>query len=108
MRRSKEIIILAALLLGAVAFVLWYVIDRRATMKDAPAPSEPKVVGPVLEKTYVPLGGDNEGKTIDFSSGQAVVKDTPADRAALEAALKDIKEAEQNVKFEAQPTPPKK
>ncbi|MDP1581131.1 MAG: hypothetical protein Q8M02_12700 [Candidatus Didemnitutus sp.] len=108
MRRSKEIVILAVLLLGAVAFVLWYVIDRRATMKAAPAPTEPKVVGPVLDKPYVPLGGANEGKTIDFSSGQPIIKDTPADRAALEAALRDIKEAEQNVKFEAQPTPPKK
>jgi hypothetical protein len=29
-RRNKEIIVLLVLLLGMMAFVLWYVIDRRA------------------------------------------------------------------------------
>jgi len=29
-RRNKEIIVLLALLVGMMAFVLWYVIDRRA------------------------------------------------------------------------------
>lgn len=30
MRRNKEIIILLGLLVGMMAFVLWYVVDRRA------------------------------------------------------------------------------
>jgi hypothetical protein len=33
MRRSKEIMILFVLLVGAMGFVLWYVIDRRARMQ---------------------------------------------------------------------------
>ncbi len=43
MRRSKEIMVLLALLVGAMGFVLWYVIDRRARMRaeaeSAPAPA---------------------------------------------------------------------
>jgi len=36
MRRSKEIMFLLALLLSAMAFVLWYVIDRRAKIYAHP------------------------------------------------------------------------
>ena len=34
MRRNKEIIVLLVLLAGMMAFVLWYVIDRRAKNRD--------------------------------------------------------------------------
>lgn len=109
MRRSKEIIVLLALLLGAVVFVLWYVADRRAEMRAAPVATTPKAVGPVaVEPAPVLLGGPNEGKTIDFSSGQPVVKDTPEDRAAIEAALKDIAEATRNVTFGPETATPAK
>lgn len=107
MHRSKEILVLLALLLGAVAFVLWYVADRRAAMRAAPAATAPKAIGPVAaELPFVPLGGPNEGKTIDFSSGQPVVKDSPEDRAAMEKALKEIAEATQNVTFGPAATAP--
>lgn len=47
MRRSKEIMILLALLISAMGFVLWYVIDRRAKMQAQPPaarlPLEPAV-----------------------------------------------------------------
>lgn len=116
MPRSKEILFLLILLLGAAAFVLWSVAERRASLRATPAPSAtPKSLGPVAaEQPSVPLGGPNEGKTIDFSSGRPVVKDTPEDRAALEAALKDIAEATRDATFPAasktavQPTEPKK
>jgi uncharacterized membrane protein len=99
-RRSKEIMVLLALLLGAVAFVLWYVADRRAARRAAPAATSPKVVGPLkAEPPFVPLGGANEGKTIDFSSGKPVVTDSPEDRAALEKALREIAEATRDVTF---------
>lgn len=108
MRRSKEILVLLALLLGAVAFVLWYVADRRAAMRAAPVVTTPKAVGPVAaEQPFVPLGGPNERKTIDFSSGKPVVTDSAEDRAAMEKALKEIAEATQNVTFgPAATTPP--
>jgi len=117
-RRSKEIIVLLALLVGAMVFVLWYVIDRRAKNRALPpvasrtlAPEPPAApAAPQPDPGPVPLGGPNERKTIDFSSGQPVVKDTPEDRAALEAGLKDIAEATKDVTFEAaKPAePPKK
>jgi len=45
-RRNKEIVVLLALLIGAAAFVLWYVADRKAKMRAAPA-AAPKNVGPL-------------------------------------------------------------
>ena len=40
MRRNKEIIVLLVLLVGMMAFVLWYVIDRRAKNRDS-RPAKP-------------------------------------------------------------------
>jgi hypothetical protein len=51
----------------------------------------------------------HDGKTIDFSSGKPVVKDTPEDRAALEKAQKEMAEATKGVTFQApnkKPEPP--
>jgi hypothetical protein len=44
-RRSKEILLLLALLLSAMGFVLWYVIDRRAKLPVRP-PATAQPVGP--------------------------------------------------------------
>lgn len=94
---------LLALLVGAAVFVLWYVAQRRADLRAAPVATGKKDLGPVAPQPlpFVELGGSNEAKTIDFSGGKPVVKDTPADRAALEAGLKEIEEATKNVTFEA-------
>jgi hypothetical protein len=106
-RRSKEIMVLFALLVAAMAGVLWYVLDRRAKMRVTPAPIVMKSAEPVH------LGGKNERKTIDFSSGKPVVKDSPEDKAAIDAALKDMAEATKDVTFDAPkkqaepPAPPK-
>ena len=104
---------LLALLVGAMGFVLWYVIDRRAKNLAAPPPAarnpapEPPPAGTA---TVLPAGEPvvlgtpaTERKTIDFSTGQPVVKDSPEDQAALEAALKDIAEASKEVTFEPAP-----
>lgn len=113
MRRSKEIIVLLTLLLGAAAFVLWYVIDRRAENRAAAVPTEPRSIGPLVNQAgasqpWVELGGEHEGKTIDFSGGQPVIRDTPEDRAAIATALKEINEAVKEVTFEAPKAEPKK
>lgn len=57
----------------------------------------------------------HDGQTIDFSSGQPVVKDAAEDRAALEQAAREMAEAARSVTFEAPkkkagltPTPPAK
>ena len=109
MRRYKEIIVLLALLVGAMTFVLWYVIDRRAKNRarppattHAPTPGPELSPGPLAPSEPVLLGTtETERKTIDFSSGQGVVKDTPEDKAALEAGLRDIADATKDVTFEA-------
>ena len=102
---------LLVLLVGVMAFVLWYVRERRAALRAKPAAE--KSVGPVaatppaLAPEPVDLA-KHEAKTIDFSTGKPVVKDTPEDRAALEAGLKDIEEATRNVTFKAEKPEPKK
>lgn len=108
MRRSKEIVVLLVLLVSVMAFVLWYVRQRRAELRARPAAE--KVVGPVV--TTAPAEpvdlAKHEAKTIDFSSGKPVVKDTPEDRAALQQGLKDIEEATRDVTFKAEKKAPKK
>ena len=101
MRKSKEIMILFTLLIGAMIFVLWYVIDRRAKNRAAP---------PVATRTLAPEPPPvdltkHDGQTIDFSTGKPVVKNTPEDQAVIDAAVKEMAEATKGVTFEA--TPPK-
>jgi hypothetical protein len=110
-RRSKELVVLLVLLVGVMAFVLWYVRERRAVLRAKPATE--KVVGPFVAAPPAnpapPVDLEkHDAKTIDFSSGQPLVKDTPADRAALDQGLKEIEEATRNVTFEAQKPGPKK
>ncbi|MDB6113325.1 MAG: hypothetical protein JWQ83_2041 [Lacunisphaera sp.] len=99
--------LLVAVLAGVFGWVAW--------QRLHPAPAAPVVAKPGPAAEPVVLGGANERKTIDFSSGKPVVKDTAADRAAIDAALKDMAEATKNVTFdrpgkkaEPMPAPPKK
>lgn len=50
----------------------------------------------------------HDNQTIDFSGGKAVVKETPEDKAALDAGLKEIADATKDVTFgpPKKPTPP--
>jgi zona occludens toxin (predicted ATPase) len=112
-RRSKEIMILLALLLGMMGFVTWYVIDRRAKLHAVPAapaptaaqtPTGPSAVlpppAPAAPVVASPVDlTQHDSQTIDFSSGSPVVKDTAEDRAALEQAKKDMAEAVKGVTF---------
>lgn len=110
MRRPKEIVILVVLLVGAVAFVLWYVADRRARQQAAP-PTAPKVVGPSAPATASPVPATppaeplavKDNQTIDFSSGKGVVKNSAEDQAAIDAAKKEMDAALSEVSFEPAP-----
>jgi len=64
----------------------------------APAPTLPVSAPAVTPETpaEVPI---QEGKTIDFSSGKPEVRETDADRAALERAKREMDEATRNVTF---------
>lgn len=48
-----------------------------------------------------------DGKTIDFSDGTPTVRDSAADRAAMEAAVKEMDAASKDVSFPADPAPKK-
>jgi len=48
-----------------------------------------------------------DGKTIDFSGGRPVIRDSAADKAAMDAAVKEMDEASKSVTFPAG-SPPKK
>lgn len=101
MPRSKEVLVLLVLLVAAMAFVLGYVIDRRAKNRHAP-PAATRALAP---EPPVDLNR-TDGKTVDFSSGRPVVKDEAADQAAIAAAMKDINEATQGVTFKVTPPAP--
>jgi len=78
-----------ALTAAATAAALWiYVSHGRRAHRPAAAP--------------VPI---QDGKTIDFSSGSPVVKEDPANKAKMDAALKAIDAATRTVTFPAEPTP---
>jgi hypothetical protein len=47
-----------------------------------------------------------DGKTIDFSSGRAVVKDSAKEKAAIDKAVKEMEEASKAVSFSSPAQPP--
>jgi len=46
-----------------------------------------------------------DGRAIDFSGGSPVIRDDPASRARMDAALRQIDEADSKVTFRPEPTP---
>ena len=110
MRLPKEIAILLILLIVAMASVLGYVIVRRSRWHRAP----PVAVQPAGTATpKKPAVGEaspvdltkHDGETVDFSSGRPVIKQSAADKAALDAGLKDIADATKDVTFGPPPKP---
>lgn len=95
---------LLVLFAALAIFVLWYVGQRRAENR-ARGQVGPRELGPfVTAPAAAPVDlTQADRKTVDFSSGRPVVKDSPEDRAALERGLREIEEARQNVTFEAAP-----
>jgi hypothetical protein len=61
----------------------------------------------VAQPRPVALAPIQDGKTIDFSGGTPVLKDSPADRAAMDAAVKQMDDAAKDVTFPAEPAPKK-
>jgi len=81
----------------------WRALQRQSAPPAAAAarrtPPATKPAGPVdLVK--------HDGAAIDFSSGRAVIKNSPADRAAVARAVQSMDEAAKDVTFEPAATPP--
>jgi hypothetical protein len=79
-RRAKSLLIATA----ATAAALWAYA------------SQPR--SPVRSPAVVPI---QDGKTIDFSSGAPVIKDSAADKAVLDASVKEMDAASKDVTFPA-------
>lgn len=84
---------LAVLALLVMLLGLWQ--DKRQKTSPAAPPAPKERPAPMVDLTR------HDGQTIDFSSGQPVVKDTAADRAALKKAEKEMEAAAGNVTFKA-------
>lgn len=76
--------------LAAAAAALWLYVQHRRVPAPRPEP--------------VPI---QDGRTIDFSGGSPVVKDSAADKAAMDRTLREMDAAARTVTFTADP-PPKK
>ena len=85
-----ELMLLAALLLSAMAAFVW--MQRWSIKAKAPKPDV----------------AIQDGKTLDFSTGRAVVKDDAKQKAALEKALKEMESAAAGVTFRPAGTAQKK
>jgi hypothetical protein len=81
-------LIVTVLIAAAAAAAFWAI--RRQAHQDA---AEPVAI--------------QDGKTIDFSGGAPVVRDTAADKAAMDAAVKQMDAAAGSVTFHPDPEPKK-
>ena len=91
-------------LLAAFAALLWWQSQKRrphaaAAPGTAQSPPGSKTAAPVDLTTH-------DGATIDFSSGQPVVKDSPGEKAANQRVGQELDEAAKDVTF--RPTEPAK
>ncbi|HYP16687.1 MAG TPA: hypothetical protein VEQ65_05705 [Opitutus sp.] len=84
---KRPLILLAVMILLVVAATWWLQRLRNPASRPPPVTIQDR-------------------KTIDFSSGKPVVKDNPAERALIDAAMKDIQDAAKNIHF-APLVPPK-
>jgi hypothetical protein len=104
---------LIALLVSALATgaALWFYLEPLRRV-PAPAAAGATPAGPAQELVLLPTRAPTptpvpiqDGKTLDFSGGKAVVKDNADDKAALDQGLKEIDEATKSVTFSALPAP---
>jgi hypothetical protein len=100
--KRKSLLLLIGLIIGLTAG--YFFLRHRtptpprptATTPPAPALAPTPVAKPTTPPAEVAI---QDGKTIDFSSGQPRVQDSAADRAALEKAKREMNEATKDVTF---------
>lgn len=116
-----------ALLVIALGVLLGYLWNRRATpaapvpppvtlTKPTPPAATPAVTtskaGPTASAVAQPAPNPpvaiQDNKTVDFSSGKPVVKNSAEDKAAIDAAVKEMDAATKDITFGPTPSPPPK
>lgn len=105
------LVVLAAVVVGAGLWLREKPV-RPTTPPPVAEPNEPSAgsFSPAKVDFRVPLPKPNlleiqDGKTIDFSSGLPIIKDSEKEKAALARALKEMEEAAASVSFGAPETP---
>ena len=93
--RAKNLWLLLVVGLGVLLGYLWQ--HQRTNQPPVPTVAAPRPVVPIQNQ-----------KTIDFSSGQPVVKDSAQDQAILNSAVKEMTEATKDIRFAPTPPPEKK
>jgi hypothetical protein len=88
----KARLILLLVTIALVSLALWS-ISHRGMLKSRVTRS------PVAAKTPALAVPIQDGKTLDFSSGKAVVKDSAADRTAIDRSVTEMNAAAGNVTF---------
>ena len=88
--------------------VLWSVVALTvfaAAVYFAGSPKNPRAPAAGNPKNEIAI---QDGKTIDFSSGKPVVKDTPREKAIMASAVKEMSAAAKDVTFAPPPAEEKK
>jgi hypothetical protein len=84
---------------SAATFLLGTVVAAAAFWAYASQPRRTTVAG-----APIPI---QDGRTIDFSNGRAKVGENDADKAAMDAAVKEMDAASKDITFPAEPAPKK-
>ena len=103
----------AAVLFAAVAViggVFWFVLSRartQPTLTNTPRPTSAPTAParPAPPAAARPTVAIQDGKTLDFSSGRPVLKDSAEEKAIIERSVREMNEAAAGVTF-GPPAPP--
>jgi hypothetical protein len=104
LNRPRLIAFLVSVLATGAALWFYLAPSRRMHPVALPAPAPELVLSPLPLPTPTPVP-IQDGKTLDFSGGSAAVKETSADKAALDQGLKEIDDATKSITFSAHPAP---
>ncbi len=104
------LVVAFAALMVATVFLLWKRTRSAAPEVGRRPPSEspfsPPAANQAAPKMPAPVLPIEEGKTIDFSTGVPIVRDSAKERAIIRRSLKEIEAANEGVKFG--PLPPRR
>ena len=107
---KKPFVLVGVLVVLAVSAAIFFA--RKPTPVPALAPDKPKTGSlpsanpPVASSAPVATVAIQDGKTLDFSTGKPVLKDSAEEKAIIEQSVKEMNEAAASVTFGPRPTAP--